>query len=81
MLPQLSSTESSIELTIAFLIDKRVSYSNAIDIQIKNLPTITYIDPLYTPTKHAGNMINIRGTNFENGFTYLIIDDFWEVAL
>ena len=81
-LPQLSHSEpnNEINLQVGFTVQGIISLSNAITLQLKRLPKISAIDPLYTPTAVSDNMITIYGSNFAaDTETFLIIDQFWKL--
>ncbi len=73
--------ESQISLRLAFKIDGRINLSNVLPINLKSLPKVTSLDPLYTPCNTEDNEITIYGANLEQDFTFLIIDNFWQVPL
>ena len=63
------------------MINAGISLSNEIIVKLKSLPKIIAVDPLYTPTFTSGNELQIYGTNFEQNFTFLIINQLIEVEL
>ena len=50
--------------------------SNTVQVPLKPLPTLSKINPLYTPIDYEQeNTIEVFGENLEQGFTYLLLRD------
>ena len=66
-----------LSLTVLLEIDASIlTRSNTVQVPLKRLPTLSKINPLYTPIDYQQeNTIEVTGENLEEGFTYLLMRD------
>ena len=71
----------SIQLTIVAQYSSDLSRSNTLDIQLKSLPIINEVSPLYTPVGVKGTLHTIRGSHFSQETTFLVFNRTKEIPL